>query len=272
MVKEERKKGQKKTAIALLLLVLFTAGALFGCSDEKGSSDQTSEQKQEQQAQESSNAKSDEADIKAADAQQKKKKAKEKRAAEKKRAEKKAKEKRAAEKKRTEKKADKAKKATKEKTKRKTKSKDKKSKNKTANNSKSRKSKKNKGKKNKTKNECSIIIECKKLKGRGDLDPGTASLVPDDGYILKKKKIEVKKGDSVYDVLLRARDKYGFSLNIEDTQFGKYIAGIAGIEEKSCGDESGWKYSVNGSFPSKSCSETKVSGGEKIVWTFVLTA
>ena len=262
MVKEERKKGQKKTAIALLLLILFTAGALFGCSDEKGSSDQTSEQKQEQQAQESSNAKSDEADIKAADAQQKKQK----------KAEKKAKEKRAAEKKRTEKKADKEKKAAKEKTKRKTKSKDKKSKNKTANNSKSRKSKKNKGKKNKTKNECSIIIECKKLKGRGDLDPGTASLVPDDGYILKKKKIEVKKGDSVYDVLLRARDKYGFSLNIEDTQFGKYIAGIAGIEEKSCGDESGWKYSVNGSFPSKSCSETKVSGGEKIVWTFVLTA
>ena len=96
--------------------------------------------------------------------------------------------------------------------------------------------------------------------------------MPSDGYIIKKKKIEIGSGETVYSVLTKARDKYGFALNVENTQFGKYIAGIAGIEEKACGDESGWKYKVNGKYPNKSCSAISVSAGDVIVWVYVLEA
>lgn len=129
------------------------------------------------------------------------------------------------------------------------------------------------GKKNKTaKKYCWLKIQCKRLKGRKDLDPGTKSLVPKSGFILKKKKMEIKKGETVYSLITKARDKYRFALNVQDTAFGKYIAGIAGIEEKACGDESGWKYNVNGKYPDKSCSAVKVKAGDSIEWVYVLKA
>ena len=119
---------------------------------------------------------------------------------------------------------------------------------------------------------CSIAIECKVLLGREDLDPGTKSLVPGSGYILNSKKVEVKNGDTVYSILSRAKTQYKFTLSVENTQFGKYIQGISGIEEKACGDESGWKYKVNDKYPAKSCSKVAVKKGDKIIWKYVLKA
>lgn len=136
---------------------------------------------------------------------------------------------------------------------------------------KSKKKSANQSQKNK-KGYCHMTIECKVLIGREDIDPGTKSLIPKSGYILKNKKIEVKNGDTVYSVLNRAKGKYNLTVSVENTQFGKYIQGISGIEEKACGDESGWKYKINGKYPSKSCSKITVNKGDKIVWKYVLKA
>lgn len=119
---------------------------------------------------------------------------------------------------------------------------------------------------------CHIVIECKKLVGNDDIEPGYEDLVPSTGYILRGVDIEIKDGDTVYDVLKKAGKEYGFIINVEQTQFGAYIAGIAGLDEKICGEESGWKYKVNGSYPGKSCAKVKVSDGDKVVWVYVLKA
>lgn len=119
---------------------------------------------------------------------------------------------------------------------------------------------------------CHIVIECKKLVGNDDIEPGYEDLVPSTGYILRGVDIEIKDGDTVYDVLKKAGKKYGFIINAEQTQFGAYIAGIAGLGEKICGEESGWKYKVNGNYPGKSCAKVKVSDGDKVVWIYVLKA
>ena len=117
-----------------------------------------------------------------------------------------------------------------------------------------------------------VTIECKVLIGNGDIDEGTKSLIPPKGYILKSEKIRIKKGETVYEVLKKAAKEGGIVLNTQQTAFGVYIAGIAGIEEKAAGGESGWKYSVNGKYPGKSCDNIKVAAGDKIVWIYVLKA
>ena len=119
---------------------------------------------------------------------------------------------------------------------------------------------------------CHIVIQCKKLVGNHNIEPGYEDMVPSSGYILQGANIEIHDGDTVYDVLKRAGKEYNFVINVEQTQFDAYIAGIAGLDEKICGEESGWKYKVNGSYPGKSCAKVKVSDGDKVVWVYVLKA
>lgn len=252
------KKDRKKKAILLMLLMIFASTMLFGCADNNGSAEQSSGQKQEQKAGKTTDKKARKADkpVKTKNS----KKASEKQKAKQKTTNQKNKNSSA---KKSQAPVSKAKTAGKTK---------KKNPGSIAKSKASSKAKTNHKEQSEDTKECTLVIECTVLLGRDDIDPATASLVPGDGYILQEKKVEVKSGDTVYSVLTRARDKYGFALNIDNTQFGKYIAGIAGIEEKSCGDESGWKYKVDGTYPGESCSEITVSGGEKIVWTFVLKA
>ncbi|MBQ9179351.1 MAG: DUF4430 domain-containing protein, partial [Firmicutes bacterium] len=132
--------------------------------------------------------------------------------------------------------------------------------------------KESKKKKAPKKKYCHIVIECKKLVGNDDIEPGYDDLVPSTGYILRGVDIEIKDGDTVYDVLKKAGKEYNFIINVEQTQFDAYIAGIAGLDEKICGEESGWKYKVNGSYPGRSCAKVKVSDGDKVVWVYVLKA
>lgn len=123
-----------------------------------------------------------------------------------------------------------------------------------------------------TSSNVTVTIECKALIGNSEIDEGTKSLIPPKGYILRSEKIRIKKGETVYEVLKKAAKEGGIVLNTQQTAFGVYIAGIAGIEEKAAGGESGWKYSVNGKFPGRSCDNIKLSPGDRVVWTYVLRA
>lgn len=50
---------------------------------------------------------------------------------------------------------------------------------------------------------------------------------------------------------------------------GGYIAAIEGLEERDFGQDSGWKYSVNGTFPSAGASNYILKNGDAVVWRFV---
>lgn len=50
---------------------------------------------------------------------------------------------------------------------------------------------------------------------------------------------------------------------------GGYIASIEGLEERDYGSDSGWKYSVNGTFPSAGASSYILKNGDAVVWRYV---
>ncbi len=99
----------------------------------------------------------------------------------------------------------------------------------------------------------------------------TAAMKYDDGtksYLVKNVSLNLKSGSTVYDALKQLCTARGIALNAVDSQYGVYIKGIGGLSEKDRGQYSGWKYMVNGSYPSKSCGKYKLNNGDNIVFIY----
>ncbi len=116
---------------------------------------------------------------------------------------------------------------------------------------------------------CSITIECKSiLDNMDDLKKGHESYVPKNGIMLDNYKTTLKSKSTVYDLLKKACNDKGITYTAEDTMYSVYIVGINNIDEKDCGKDSGWMYSVNGSFPNVSVDSKKLKDGDKVVFTY----
>lgn len=72
--------------------------------------------------------------------------------------------------------------------------------------------------------------------------------------------VELDPGASVYDALC------ALDLPVSGTSY--YVSAINGLAERQGGQGSGWTYSVDGAFPSKSCGKYLLSGGEKVAWIY----
>ena len=79
---------------------------------------------------------------------------------------------------------------------------------------------------------------------------------------MSTKKVELEENATVFDALLACGVTYSGS--------GEYVSAINGLAEKQCGALSGWKYKVNGEYPNMSCGKYVLSGGETIIWKYVL--
>lgn len=116
---------------------------------------------------------------------------------------------------------------------------------------------------------CSITIECKSiLNNMDDLKKGHESYVPKNGVMLDNYKTTLKSKSTVYDLLKKACNDKGITYTAKDTMYSVYIVGINNIDEKDCGKDSGWMYSVNGSFPNVSVDSKKLKDGDKVVFTY----
>ncbi len=103
-----------------------------------------------------------------------------------------------------------------------------------------------------------ISIGCEVIKDKDK------SYIPENGIILEKTEIEIKSGDTVYDVFSEVCKKNDilFSANM------KYIEGINNIYEMDFGKSSGWIYFVNGESPSVGCGNYELSDGDEIEWHY----
>lgn len=116
---------------------------------------------------------------------------------------------------------------------------------------------------------CSITIECKSiLDNMDDLKPEHEKYVPKNGIMLNNYKTTLKSKSTVYDLLKKACNDKGITYTAKDTMYSVYIAGINNIDEKDCGKDSGWMYSVNGSYPNVSVDSKKLKDGDKVVFTY----
>lgn len=130
---------------------------------------------------------------------------------------------------------------------------------------------------------CIITIEYKSIKDNTDkLKKTKKSFVTESGVVLQGAVVEIKEGETAFDILKRACKenvctdnckyckKSGIQLEYNhsaafDTY---YVEGIHQIYEKDCGTMSGWMYSVNGEYPNVGSSAYVVSPGDKIVFSF----
>ena len=117
---------------------------------------------------------------------------------------------------------------------------------------------------------CTISIRCDSISGNGIL---TANGHPElESYaanpvILGSTAVKVKKGASVYDVLLQACRSAG--IHLESSYTPAYGQGINHLYEWQAGPGSGWTYTVNGRSVSVGASACKLSDGDVIVWEYV---
>ncbi len=121
------------------------------------------------------------------------------------------------------------------------------------------------------KKRCTISISCATLLNNMDkLDEDDRELVPSDGWILKRKAVFIKDGDSVFDILKRVCRDNNIHLEFSNTPIynSAYIEGIGNLYEFSAGANSGWMYRVNGKFPNYGCSRYEVKSGDTIEWMY----
>ncbi len=126
---------------------------------------------------------------------------------------------------------------------------------------------------------CTFEISCENILSNKDkLKENKSEFLPESGMILDSVAVKIPEGGTAFDVIKKACaenictdncrycKKNGIHLDYVYTPGydNYYIRGIHQIYEKDCGSQSGWMYSVNGSFPNYGCSEYKVKDGDVI--------
>lgn len=89
-----------------------------------------------------------------------------------------------------------------------------------------------------------------------------------DGGASSSYSVSLDPGATAYDALVAT----GVSVNARSTALGVYVAAINGYAEKDQGGESGWKYAVNGGYPSYSAGSYTLSDGDAVTWVYVTSA
>ena len=92
---------------------------------------------------------------------------------------------------------------------------------------------------------------------------------PEDvGTILDTTEVELKDGDTVFDILKQVVKDNSIQMEYKGRKSSIYIQGIHNIYEFDKGPESGWVYRVNGEISQVSCSAHKLNDGDKIEWLY----
>lgn len=117
--------------------------------------------------------------------------------------------------------------------------------------------------------EVNISINCSTILNNMDmLESGLESYVPKDGVILAETKVTLDEKATAYNALSEACRQNQIQFEYEGTNADIYIEGIANLYEFSCGQLSGWEYSVNDVFPSVGCNAYDLKDGDTIKFVY----
>jgi hypothetical protein len=118
---------------------------------------------------------------------------------------------------------------------------------------------------------CTIEIRVDSLNDRRDtLEPDILTYVPENGILLEKTKVTVKKNTTAYQILAQVCKAKKIALDAEYTPlYGSYyVKGIGHLYEMDAGDMSGWLYMVNGTVPDVGASAYELSDGDTVLWGY----
>jgi len=101
-------------------------------------------------------------------------------------------------------------------------------------------------------------------------DKSKREILPENGLIVPVTKVEISKGETVFDVLLKVTKGNKIHMEYVSTPLYKsnYIEGIGNIYEIDAGPLSGWMYKVNNQFPSYGCGRYVLKDGDNIEWVY----
>ena len=116
----------------------------------------------------------------------------------------------------------------------------------------------------------SFTIQCNAIMNHKELwKDGIEEIIPSSGCYYQGEQA-VSDGETVYDILKRICKEQNIALDAEYTPvYGTYyVKGIGNLYEFDCGDESGWKYKVNGILPGVGCSNYQVKKGDEVTFFY----
>lgn len=116
-----------------------------------------------------------------------------------------------------------------------------------------------------------LTIKCDTiLQNMDSFNKDKLEVLPADGIIISKEKVDFYSGQSVYDVLKNETKKRKIHMESTFTPLynSAYINGINNIYEFDCGELSGWLYRVNGKFPNYGCSKYILKNGDVIEFLY----
>ena len=114
-----------------------------------------------------------------------------------------------------------------------------------------------------------LTIRCDTAVNNGmHLESKWAGIVPASGCILDTTTFEVEGGDTVFDVLCQARDKFKLHMQYKGAGSGIYVEGINNLYEFDGGRWSGWMYCVNDWYPNYGCGVYYLQPGDVIEWNY----
>lgn len=86
--------------------------------------------------------------------------------------------------------------------------------------------------------------------------------------VMAQDYIEFEEGMSAYDALKILADNYDMSVKASGVGQAVYVKGINGLNEFDYGGRSGWKYKVNGSYPSVGAGSYVLKDGDQVEWIY----
>ncbi len=110
-----------------------------------------------------------------------------------------------------------------------------------------------------------MTVRCDTIVGKSD-----SEYIPANGVILAVTEFDIAEGETAYDILVEATKKHNLQMENSGGEDMAYIIGINYLYEFDFGELSGWVYRVNGTQPSVSCGEYKLSDGDVIEWHYSL--
>ena len=80
------------------------------------------------------------------------------------------------------------------------------------------------------------------------------------------KTIEVTVADG--STVLQATEAAGWDVQVENSDYGKFVTSINGIANGSEGDASGWVYTVSDDQVMEACDVRQLTAGDSVQWSF----
>lgn len=98
--------------------------------------------------------------------------------------------------------------------------------------------------------------------------------IPASGYIVPVEKIALEEGDTAYRVLQKSVKYHKIPMDAQgadENSLGTvYVTGINQIYEFSGGELSGWLYTVNGEYLTKSCDKAVLKNGDDVCFIYTM--